>query len=104
VNPKARTFANLRCRAAGAPHPLAGLADSIASDSDGWRDWFELEAPEAAQPPGALAAALPPFERLLLLRCLRVDRVTVGVTRWVMGELGERYVTPPVSGCMNSTT
>lgn len=41
---------------------------------------------------------LTPFERLLLLRCLRVDRVTVGVTRWVIGELGERYVTPPVRG------
>jgi dynein heavy chain len=84
-------------RPAGSPHPLAGLADAIASDGASWRDWFELEAPESAHAPGGLAAALAPFERLLLLRCLRVDRVTVGVTRWVMGELGERYVTPPVS-------
>jgi dynein heavy chain len=77
-------------------HPLANLADSIALDGPVWRNWFELEAPEPAHPPAPLAGALSPFERLLLLRCLRVDRVTVGVTRWVMGELGERYVTPPV--------
>jgi hypothetical protein len=83
--------------APGGPHPLASLADAIASDGAAWRDWFELEAPEAAPPPGVLGASLTPFERLLPLRCLRVDRVTVGVTRWVIGELGERYVTPPVS-------
>lgn len=33
---------------------------------------------------------------LLLLRCLRVDRVVVGITHFVIQTLGERYVTPPV--------
>lgn len=33
---------------------------------------------------------------LQVLRCLRVDRVTVGITRYVIAKLGERYVQPPV--------
>jgi hypothetical protein len=33
---------------------------------------------------------------LLLLRCLRVDRVVVGITHFVIQTLGDRYVTPPV--------
>jgi dynein heavy chain len=77
-------------------HPLAALADAIEGDGSAWRAWYELEAPESAPPPGALGSSLSAFELLLLLRCLRVDRVTVGVTRWVMEELGERYIMPPV--------
>lgn len=80
----------------GGHHMLAGLADEIASDGAAWRSWYELDAPEAVCAPEPIGGALGAFERLLLLRCLRIDRVTVGVTRWVMGELGERYVTPPV--------
>ena len=33
---------------------------------------------------------------LQVLRCLRVDRVTVGITRYVIAKLGDRYVQPPV--------
>jgi hypothetical protein len=84
---------------AGSTHPLASLADAVEADGPAWRDWFELEAPESAPPPGAFVGGLSAFELLLLLRCLRLDRVTVGVTRWLIGELGERYVTPPVGFC-----
>lgn len=31
-----------------------------------------------------------------MLRCLRVDRVTVGITHYVIAKLGERFVQPPV--------
>jgi hypothetical protein len=30
-----------------------------------------------------------------VLRCLRTDRVTVGITRYVISIMGERYVQPP---------
>ena len=36
------------------------------------------------------------FESLLVLRCLRIDRVTVAVTRYVISVMGEKYVQPPV--------
>lgn len=36
----------------GGPHVLARFADSLCSDSSAWRDYAELEAPEAAVPPG----------------------------------------------------
>lgn len=57
--------------------PLATVADSITSEGAAWRDYFELEAPEAAQMPGGLSDKLSAFERLLVLRCVRMDRVTV---------------------------
>lgn len=83
------------CRA-GDPHPLASVADDIASNGEAWRAYYELDAPESAQFPGGYSARLSQFEVLLLLRCLRVDRVVVGITHFVIQTLGDRYVTPPV--------
>lgn len=31
-----------------------------------------------------------------MLRCVRMDRVTVGITRYVINILGEKYVQPPI--------
>uniref|UniRef100_A0A3B5PVN5 Uncharacterized protein n=1 Tax=Xiphophorus maculatus TaxID=8083 RepID=A0A3B5PVN5_XIPMA len=39
---------------------------------------------------------LSAFQKLLLLRCFRVDRVFRGVTDYVTGVMGEKYVQPPV--------
>lgn len=80
----------------GERHPMAGFADDIASDGDSWRAYYELEAPESAPLPGSYSSQLSQFEVLLLLRCLRVDRVVVGITHFVIATLGDRYVTPPV--------
>jgi hypothetical protein len=40
-------------------------------------------------------SSLTEFEKLCVLRCLRTDRVTVGITRYVISVMGERYVQPP---------
>lgn len=77
-------------------HALCGVADAITCDEAAWRAYCESEAPEAAQLPGGLSSSLSRFEALLLLRCLRPDRVTTGVSRFVVATLGEAYVSPPV--------
>lgn len=37
-------------------------------------------------------SSLTQFEQLCVLRCLRMDRVTVGITRFVIAAMGERWV------------
>ena len=39
---------------------------------------------------------LSDFQRLMLLRCFRVDRIYRAITNFVTVRMGERYVTPPV--------
>jgi dynein heavy chain len=80
----------------GAPHPLASVADNVCANPDAWRAYYEAEAPEATPLPGGYSARLSQFEVLLLLRCLRMDRVMVGITHFVVASLGERYVSPPL--------
>jgi len=36
------------------------------------------------------------FQRLMLLRCFRVDRIYLAVTEFVTRVMGEKYVMPPV--------
>lgn len=72
------------------------MADDIVAHGDAWKAYYELEAPESARLPGDYSSRLSQFEVLLLLRCLRPDRVVVGITHFVVASLGDRYVTPPV--------
>jgi hypothetical protein len=81
---------------AGERHCFATVADDIATNGASWKAYYELEAPESAPLPGDFSSRLSQFEVLLLLRCLRVDRVVVGITHFVIETLGSQYVTPPV--------
>ena len=61
-----------------------------------WLQWYDLDAPETATFPSKYGQSLSPLQQLMLLRCFRVDRVYNAVTRFVMGRMEEKYVTPPV--------
>ena len=57
--------------------------------------WFDLEAPESAEYPMKYDKATD-FQRLMLLRCFRVDRIYRAITEYVTKIMGEKYVTPPI--------
>ncbi|KAK3269901.1 Dynein heavy chain cytoplasmic, partial [Cymbomonas tetramitiformis] len=61
-----------------------------------WKEWYDLERPEEAPYPNGLSDSLNIFEQILLLRCIRVDRITVAITKYVVNKMGEKYVMPPV--------
>ena len=58
--------------------------------------WNDHDTPESAPFPGKYEESLTDFQRLLLLRCFRVDRVYLAITNFVTGRMSEKYVTPPV--------
>ena len=80
----------------GEEHAFATLADSIEADEAAWRTYYEYEKPEVESLPDGLTDKLDLFEQMLVLRCLRVDRVTIAVTNFVIAKMGEKYVQPPV--------
>ncbi|XP_055020703.1 dynein axonemal heavy chain 10 [Boleophthalmus pectinirostris] len=78
------------------PEQFSSLPDNVETHSEDWRTWYDLDAPEQATFPGRYQESLSMFQRLLLLRCFRVDRVYRAVTNYVTVTVGERYVQPPV--------
>ncbi|XP_043967273.1 dynein axonemal heavy chain 10 [Gambusia affinis] len=78
------------------PDQFDSLTDDIESNSTEWKSWYDLDAPEQAPFPMKYKKNLSAFQKLLLLRCFRVDRVFRGVTDYVTAIMGEKYVQPPV--------
>ncbi len=58
--------------------------------------WFDNDTPESAPFPLRYEESLTDFQRLMLLRCFRVDRIYRAVTEYVTKIMGEKYVTPPI--------
>ena len=73
-------------------HPgLGDLADSIYRNEQGWRTWFELEAPESDPIPDYDSSGTP-FQKCLIIRSMRADRCLPAVSNYVRDEMGAYYV------------
>ena len=71
---------------------LSGLGDNMQSDNDEWQRWFDSEMPEIAKLPGDYQNCLSNFDRLILLRAMRPDRVTTALKSWIEEMMGKEYV------------
>ncbi|XP_019718448.1 dynein heavy chain 10, axonemal-like [Hippocampus comes] len=78
------------------PGQFESLPDEVCRNSLEWQTWYDLDAPEQAPLPMKYDDKLTDFQKLLLLRCFRVDRVYRAITDYVTITMGERYVQPPV--------
>ncbi|XP_030593055.1 dynein heavy chain 10, axonemal isoform X2 [Archocentrus centrarchus] len=78
------------------PEQFGSLPDDIKKNPTEWQSWYDLDGPEQAPFPMKYKENLSAFQKLLLLRCFRVDRVYRAVTDYVTVIMGERYVQPPV--------
>uniref|UniRef100_A0A4W6G9Y8 Dynein axonemal heavy chain 10 n=1 Tax=Lates calcarifer TaxID=8187 RepID=A0A4W6G9Y8_LATCA len=78
------------------PEQFGSLPDDVEKNSTDWKSWYDLDGPEQASFPMKYDENLSAFQKLLLLRCFRVDRVYRAVTDYVTVTMGERYVQPPV--------
>ena len=71
------------------------LRERVAANDGDWREWYESETPEIGDLPGSYS--LTGFDRLCLLRCARLDRVTMAVSHYVSDTMDDRFVAPPIS-------
>ncbi|CAL8247788.1 unnamed protein product [Merluccius merluccius] len=78
------------------PEQFGSLPDDVEKHLSQWKTWYDLEGPEQSPFPMKYRENLTPFQRLLLLRCFRLDRVYRAVTDYVTVTMGEKYVQPPV--------
>lgn len=69
-----------------------GLGDNMHSDSDEWQAWFDNPTPESAKLPGDYQKQCTAFDRLILLRAVRPDRITTALTTFISDTMGSDYV------------
>eukprot|EP00210_Caulerpa_lentillifera_P005286 g5050.t1 len=76
--------------------PLTSLITNITNNEKEWKEIYDHEAPERMKFPCEETRSLTIFERLLVLRCLRLDRVTKVIREYIATTLGAQYNQPPV--------
>jgi dynein heavy chain len=67
------------------------LPDDMVGGAKRFKEWYELERPEEQGLPGDLKK-LPEFKKLLVIKCLRPDRMTEAMSSFVKIALEPKYV------------
>uniref|UniRef100_A0A8C2U8V4 Dynein axonemal heavy chain 10 n=1 Tax=Coturnix japonica TaxID=93934 RepID=A0A8C2U8V4_COTJA len=78
------------------PEQFESLPDDVEQNPDVWKNWYDTDALEQLPFPMHYQDSLTSFQKLLLLRCFRVDRVYRAVTDYVSLTMSEKFVQPPV--------
>ncbi|KAJ3286989.1 Dynein heavy chain 7, axonemal [Borealophlyctis nickersoniae] len=60
-----------------------------------WKHLFDSAEPQELAMPGIWKDQLNPFQKLLVLRCLRPDKMTSAVSLFIIEKMGKRFVEPP---------
>eukprot|EP00003_Mantamonas_plastica_P006669 TRINITY_DN1548_c0_g2_i8.p1 TRINITY_DN1548_c0_g2~~TRINITY_DN1548_c0_g2_i8.p1 ORF type:complete len:4445 (-),score=1771.15 TRINITY_DN1548_c0_g2_i8:52-13386(-) len=68
-----------------------GLADDVLNSEKSWRKWMESEVPEKTKMPSDWRQK-DSFQKLLLLKAFRLDRLGYAVADFVREKLGDKYV------------
>ncbi len=67
-----------------------GLWEHVAAQPDEWQRVYDAQAPERAPLPAPWQQLLDGFQRLLVLRALRPDKLVPALTAYVADVLGAR--------------
>lgn len=73
-----------------------GLTDAIEKAPAEWHAWYTTNDPELQPLVGDWQDICNEFQRMLIVRCLRPDRIAACMRTFVTGVLGARFVEPPV--------
>ncbi|XP_011694340.1 PREDICTED: dynein heavy chain 10, axonemal [Wasmannia auropunctata] len=77
------------------PEKFEQLPEELRDYEDEWKKWYDSDTPELEELPCDYSPRLTSFEKLMLIRCFRVDRVFRGIIDYITEIMGEQYITPP---------
>uniref|UniRef100_A0A182IR22 AAA+ ATPase domain-containing protein n=1 Tax=Anopheles atroparvus TaxID=41427 RepID=A0A182IR22_ANOAO len=78
------------------PEKFGDLPGHIEGNIYEWSSWYDLDDTEGYEYPGGFEERMTPYDHLLLMRCLRVDRVYRMLNNYVSQTMGEEFITPPI--------
>ena len=73
-----------------------GIANSFEQYARDWNLWYTSGEPESAPLPGEWQNSCNELQRMLIVRSLRLDRVAFCATSFIVNNLSNRFVEPPV--------
>ncbi|XP_051578639.1 dynein axonemal heavy chain 2 [Myxocyprinus asiaticus] len=73
-----------------------GLMASFEQQPRAWHLWYTYPEPEKAPLPGEWDSRCNELQKMLIVRSLRQDRISLCVTAFVINNLGPQFVEPPI--------
>ncbi|GFR46074.1 hypothetical protein Agub_g7539 [Astrephomene gubernaculifera] len=90
-----RAWAEVHALAAMPDGSFSSLPTHMAIKAEEWAALVDAADPHVWPLPDPVGSMLTPFQRLLVLRCLRPDKLLPALERWVAAELGPAFISPP---------
>ncbi|KAI8915474.1 dynein heavy chain and region D6 of dynein motor-domain-containing protein [Powellomyces hirtus] len=75
---------------------FSGLVSSLEQSEREWKAWFLSSEPEEIPLPGEWENKLNDLQRMLIVRSLRADRLIFCAGKFVVANLGQKFVEPPM--------
>uniref|UniRef100_A0A8C5RNN1 Dynein heavy chain n=1 Tax=Laticauda laticaudata TaxID=8630 RepID=A0A8C5RNN1_LATLA len=75
-------------------HNFSTFADDFVANLSGFRTIFDSAEPHREPLPGIWDSTLDSFQKLLVLRCLRGDKITNAMQDFVAANLGQSFIEP----------
>eukprot|EP00798_Chlamydomonas_sp_ICE-L_P021926 gene21926-28972_t len=73
-----------------------GVVNSFEQNIGEWERWYRQNEPETAELPSEWESKCNELQRMILVRCLRPDRVIFSASSYASNSLGRKFVEPPV--------
>ncbi|WAQ93678.1 DYH8-like protein [Mya arenaria] len=67
------------------------ILNQVTRNNQGWKAWFDTDAPEEEIMPDGYNAALDSFKKLLLIRCWCPDRTVPQARKYISDSMGSAY-------------
>lgn len=73
-----------------------GILDSFMNKSGEWRKIYDANEPEKETLPGDWEKRLDHFQKVLMIRCIRLDKMISTIQIFVTESIGKKFIEPPV--------
>ena len=72
-----------------------GLCDTFISEHMSWKKWIGTEKAEDEELPSKMLSGVSAFQKLMLIKILRPDRVSYALKAFLVDKMGEKYTETP---------
>ncbi|XP_026673034.1 dynein heavy chain 7, axonemal [Ceratina calcarata] len=74
---------------------FANFQSSFLSNETAWKQYYDLTNPEDSSIPSPWENTLTPFQKLIVTRMIRTDKVMIMIQRFIEAGMGLHFVVPP---------
>ena len=86
---------------------LTGVYEQFMNNPDSFKGMFDSTKPQQEKLPASWDEKLTQFQKLIVLKAIRMDKVLPGIQNWICNKLGKEFIIPPtfdLAKCFKDST